>query len=235
MSSSIFTITASSDIAPIDYKGHGKVAFTVTNVGGRAIRGRAKVISQDPKQSAWIKIEGEPERDFSAKGTQQFTVSVNVPKDEKAGKYTFRFDVVSVELPDEEYTRGPTIGYSALPPPLQQKPAFPLWLIPVLAVLVLTVGGLSIWLVTRPKQSALQPQATSTPRSEAAATVSPGAVTYAQPITNQSVMLINAQTGKCLTIAGGRSTDNNVPALQFDCDSDPSRTWRIRPAGQRID
>ena len=58
-----------------------------------------------------------------------------------------------------------------------------------------------------------------------------GAVTYAQPITNQRVMLINAQTGKCLTIAGGRSTDNNVTALQFDCDSDPSRTWRINRTG----
>jgi cytolethal distending toxin subunit A len=41
----------------------------------------------------------------------------------------------------------------------------------------------------------------------------------------------NVQTGKCLTIAGGRSTDNNVTALQFDCDSDPSRTWRINDAG----
>ena len=58
-----------------------------------------------------------------------------------------------------------------------------------------------------------------------------GAVTYAQLITNQRVMLINAQTGKCLTIAGGRSTDNNVPALQFNCDSDPSRTWRIDETG----
>jgi cytolethal distending toxin subunit A len=37
----------------------------------------------------------------------------------------------------------------------------------------------------------------------------------------------NVQTGKCLTIAGGVSTDNNVIALQFNCDSDPSRTWRI--------
>ena len=61
-----------------------------------------------------------------------------------------------------------------------------------------------------------------------------GAVTYGQrgqPITNGPVMLINAQTGKCLTIAGGRSTDNNVTALQFDCDSDPSRTWRITATG----
>ncbi len=53
-----------------------------------------------------------------------------------------------------------------------------------------------------------------------------GAVTYAAPVTNE-LMLVNAKTGKCLTIAGGVSTDNNVTALQFDCDSHPSRTWRI--------
>ncbi|WP_119389234.1 RICIN domain-containing protein [Taklimakanibacter lacteus] len=41
------------------------------------------------------------------------------------------------------------------------------------------------------------------------------------------VMLINMQTSKCLTIAGGMSTDNNVEALQFTCDSHPSRRWRL--------
>ena len=44
------------------------------------------------------------------------------------------------------------------------------------------------------------------------------------PGTNE-LLLINARTGKCLTIAGGVSTQNNVEALQFDCDSDPSRRW----------
>ena len=37
----------------------------------------------------------------------------------------------------------------------------------------------------------------------------------------------NVRTGKCLTIAGGVSDANNLQALQFDCDSHPSRTWRI--------
>ncbi|MUI14675.1 hypothetical protein GJV26_19745 [Massilia dura] len=49
---------------------------------------------------------------------------------------------------------------------------------------------------------------------------------YAAPVTNE-VMLVNAKTGKCATIAGGVSTDDNVTALQFDCDDHPSRTWRI--------
>ncbi|WP_414572460.1 RICIN domain-containing protein [Nostoc sp. CCY 9925] len=54
----------------------------------------------------------------------------------------------------------------------------------------------------------------------------PSSVLLAATPTND-LMLINVQTGKCLTIAGGVSTQNNVEALQFDCDNDPSRTWRI--------
>jgi hypothetical protein len=53
-----------------------------------------------------------------------------------------------------------------------------------------------------------------------------GAVTYAGPIANE-LMLVNVQTGKCLTIAGGVSTENNVEAVQFNCDSDPSRSWTL--------
>ncbi|MEC5385718.1 RICIN domain-containing protein [Uliginosibacterium sp. H3] len=45
---------------------------------------------------------------------------------------------------------------------------------------------------------------------------------------SSELMFINAKTGKCLTIAGGVSTDNNVDAVQFDCDSDPSRRWTIK-------
>jgi cytolethal distending toxin subunit A len=53
-----------------------------------------------------------------------------------------------------------------------------------------------------------------------------GTVTRAAPVSNP-VMLINAKTGKCLTIAGGVSTDNNVDTVQFDCDSHPSRSWML--------
>ncbi|MFE5484276.1 RICIN domain-containing protein [Streptomyces sp. NPDC056527] len=42
-----------------------------------------------------------------------------------------------------------------------------------------------------------------------------------------SFHIINGQTGKCATVAGGRSTDNNLQLVQFDCDTDPSRRWRI--------
>lgn len=41
-------------------------------------------------------------------------------------------------------------------------------------------------------------------------------------------MLVNARAGKCLTIAGGVSTNNNLGAVQFNCDADLSRRWTIR-------
>lgn len=43
-----------------------------------------------------------------------------------------------------------------------------------------------------------------------------------------NVQLVNWQTGKCLTIAGGVSTENNVEAVQYTCDGHPSRFWEIR-------
>jgi cytolethal distending toxin subunit A len=52
------------------------------------------------------------------------------------------------------------------------------------------------------------------------------AATFAVPAANE-LLLINVQTGKCLTIAGGVSTQNNVEAVQFDCESDPSRRWTL--------
>ena len=53
-----------------------------------------------------------------------------------------------------------------------------------------------------------------------------GGTTDAAPVA-QEVMLVNVKTGKCLTIAGGTLPDNNIVAVQFDCDGDPSRRWRL--------
>ena len=50
--------------------------------------------------------------------------------------------------------------------------------------------------------------------------------TYADSVSDM-VKLQNGNTGKCLTIAGGVSTENNVDALQFNCDNRRSRTWRF--------
>ena len=62
-----------------------------------------------------------------------------------------------------------------------------------------------------------------------AAAVTPASAASVWAASN--VQLVNWQTGKCLTIAGGVSTDNNVHAVQYTCDSHPSRYWSL---GNRV-
>jgi len=38
--------------------------------------------------------------------------------------------------------------------------------------------------------------------------------------------IVNNNSGKCLTIAGGGTADN-IYANQYDCDSHPSRLWKL--------
>jgi uncharacterized membrane protein len=56
---------------------------------------------------------------------------------------------------------------------------------------------------------------------------------HAEPI-GSDVMLVNAKTGKCLTIAGGTSSANNLESVQFQCDNDPSRSWKLVDKGGNI-
>jgi len=57
-----------------------------------------------------------------------------------------------------------------------------------------------------------------------------GAIAHAASV-NEPVMLVNVKTGKCLTIAGGESTANNIDTVQFDCDNHPSRSWMLKEVG----
>ncbi|MER8473472.1 RICIN domain-containing protein [Mesorhizobium sp. M1328] len=45
-------------------------------------------------------------------------------------------------------------------------------------------------------------------------------------IKEADVVLANMQTGKCLAVAEGR-LDNNAPAVQFNCDGDQWRRWKL--------
>ncbi|MEU9719543.1 RICIN domain-containing protein [Streptomyces sp. NPDC047976] len=50
-------------------------------------------------------------------------------------------------------------------------------------------------------------------------------------IPEATYQLVNVQTGKCATVAGGSTTANNHPLVQFDCDTHPSRRWFLRLVG----
>jgi cytolethal distending toxin subunit A len=44
---------------------------------------------------------------------------------------------------------------------------------------------------------------------------------------DSEIILINRLTGKCVTVAGGTSTENNVGLVQYECDKHPSRRWTL--------
>jgi hypothetical protein len=142
-----FSITAATDTVRLDAQGRGSTTFTVSNISGRARRGRARLIPTDPGQASWLSLDGEAERDFTADGTQQYTVRAAVPPGTPPGRHTFGLDVVSVENPDEEWSQGPKVAFEvpATPPP---KKPFPWWILLVVLALLL-VGSLVAWLLSR--------------------------------------------------------------------------------------
>jgi eukaryotic-like serine/threonine-protein kinase len=145
----IFEITAASDTVRLGGDAQGEMAFTVTNISGRAVRGRAKTVPQDPALKTWLSISGEPERDFPVGGTQQFSVKVAVPAGTKSGKYNFRLDAVSVQNPDEDYTQGPNVAVSVTLVQPNGGGGFRWWMAAVAAVVLLAIGG-AVWYLIKP-------------------------------------------------------------------------------------
>jgi hypothetical protein len=50
-------------------------------------------------------------------------------------------------------------------------------------------------------------------------------------VSGNTVEISNANSGLCLTVAGG-NTERNTPAVQYTCDGDPSRRWNYIAVGE---
>jgi hypothetical protein len=145
----IFAITAVTEDIKADMDGKATVAFTVTNTSSKPMRGIAKARPLGNTQQDWLAVEGETERDFSANGTQQFTVDFSKPLVPAAAgssvapeKFPFRLDVFSALNPDEQFTEGPTVKVEVTPP-VQKPPPKPFpWriILVVVGVLIITAG-----------------------------------------------------------------------------------------------
>src|SRR5882724_2642068 len=99
-----FNITAVTPVVPLTSDREGKASYTVSNVSGAPIRGRANLTPVDQTRMDWLKLDGDIERDFSVNGTQQYTVEIKVPVTAVAGDYTFHLDMVGVQNPDDLFS-----------------------------------------------------------------------------------------------------------------------------------
>ncbi|HSK73088.1 MAG TPA: PASTA domain-containing protein [Pyrinomonadaceae bacterium] len=147
----VFAITTVTDKLKAE-AGNATTVFTVTNTTSRPLRGVARIKALGGTQAAWIKIEGETERDFPAGGTHQFSVSFNKPQpatgQHPAESYPFRFDAVSSRNPDEEYTEGPVVTIEIPEQKIEEKKSFPWWILIVVGIL-LVIGAVAAILVFR--------------------------------------------------------------------------------------
>ncbi len=150
----IFVITTAEEDLKADAAGKASAIFTVTNNSNKPVRAIARAKALENARQEWLDIEGETERDFSARGTQQFTVSFSKPATPAAPgaaaqppeKFPFRLDVASSTNPDEEFAEGPVVRVEVATATEPVKKAFPWWIIAVIAG-VLLIGGLVLFLV----------------------------------------------------------------------------------------
>ena len=139
----------------LDSQGRGTVQYTVKNVSSRAIDGRGVLISlpqvkppSGPVEKGWVKVDGKTDRHFDVDKEETFAAKIAVPPKSAPGDYTFRLDAVWVDQPDQGDAGG-AVRFT-VPKPTNGGGGFPLWLIPVILVILVGVG-VGIYLVAKPK------------------------------------------------------------------------------------
>jgi hypothetical protein len=118
---SVFTVTTPSVTVTLSENRIGEVPFTVTNVGDRKLRARAKVVPGPGAPGDWFSVTGDSERDFEIGAARQFVVRVDPPLGAPAGTYSFRLDAIGIEHPDDDYSEGPSCQVT-IPPSSPERP-----------------------------------------------------------------------------------------------------------------
>src|SRR6266487_4418647 len=80
-----FAITTPSASIPMADARHGQATFSVANVSGRRLRGRASVVPREGARPEWFAIGGSAEREFSPGGLEQYTVEIAIPPEAPPG------------------------------------------------------------------------------------------------------------------------------------------------------
>jgi hypothetical protein len=176
-----FAITAASNSVSLRNDRTGQAAFTVFNASGRPIRGRARIVAEDPTAEPWLSLVGDAERAFGIAGTEQFVVQIEAPPTAPAGAMRFRLDMVDVENPDENYSRGPTVTFQVPEPVAAPKP-FPWWIVAVVAGIIVLIG-VAFVVGGNIRDSAANAQATQTAvaQTQTAAAITPTQTPTARP------------------------------------------------------
>lgn len=146
--SSSFAITVTSSSLKLSADRSGAISVTVTNTSGRELRGRA-ILEADPAALPWFTLADQAERNFAANTTEVYVVNISAPPGAPTGSATVRLNMVAVDNPDEDFTRGPTITVAIPEPPQPVKKPFPWWIVAAVLAILALAGGVGGWLLWR--------------------------------------------------------------------------------------
>jgi hypothetical protein len=146
--SSPFAITVANTTVQLPESRQGEVIFTVSNTSGQQLEGRANISTTAPASVEWFQLAGDIKRSFASDETHQSQVQIAVPPDAQPGSYSLYLEMIGVENPDEQYSRGPTVQVEV--PAAAKEPAgtpFPWWIVAVVVGVLLVGGGLVAYLI----------------------------------------------------------------------------------------
>lgn len=123
-----------------------RVVFSVQNISGRALEGRARVQVDLPGQQAWYAIDGRTENRFDIDEVHQYSVDVEIPADAQDGRYAFELECAWVDRPEELYGRSSRILVVVKKEIKENGGGIPMWVWFVVGGVVLLVGGGLAWL-----------------------------------------------------------------------------------------
>lgn len=152
-----FQITTAEGMSSpkLDSQGCATLQIKAKNVTGAAVDSRPILVSlpittppSGAVQNGWVKIGGTAEQRFEKDQEKVFVINIAVPKKDKPkpGTYQFRLDVVSVAVTDQGDS-SQVIAFT-VPETKVEPNRFPIWLIPVLLVVVIGIG-VGLWLALR--------------------------------------------------------------------------------------
>ena len=143
-----FDVTAIPTQLTLKAGDKGRFVVKATSKMSRRVTARVEVAAAPEDYATWFRPVDETQRIFAAVNTtHDFTFDVAVPAGQAAVSLTCTPSVVDVEAPEDNYGVGTAIAVTvtaaaAPPPPTAKK--FPIWVIPV-AALVLIGAGIGIW------------------------------------------------------------------------------------------
>ena len=142
-----FDVTANPTTLTVKPGEKKTIVVTATNRLGRPVTARAKAVMDPSNGSAWVKPPANAQQMFKqANATLEFQFGLEVPANAAAGLYKLRFDVVDIDLQDDNFGQSPTIAVTVpkteavVPPPPPNR-----WWIWAVAAAVVLGAGFGIW------------------------------------------------------------------------------------------